>query len=61
MRLTMSFAQEKKGPCRLLAREKGAPRTPRAREASWATAHQVFLLLFSFFLFSATFLKDSLI
>jgi hypothetical protein len=38
-------------------REKGASRIPRAREVSWAAAHQVFLLFF-FFLFSATFLKD---
>jgi hypothetical protein len=37
-------------------REKAAPRTPRARDASWATAHQIFLL--SFFYFLATFLKD---
>jgi hypothetical protein len=29
-------------------REKAAPRTPRARDASWATAHQIFLLSFFF-------------
>jgi hypothetical protein len=36
-------------------REKAAPRTPPAWEASWAAAHQVFLLSFFIFYFSAIF------